>query len=250
MKQSQDNTIRVAYDATVLAAARQNPHARTGIFRVAENVARQLLDHPDVELSWTAYGNPGLLGILDELVQEDRSLQAPILAPLRTNRLLSILKKPLDVLTATSLSRLVEPSRRTIEGWQNKAACAVRNFQQVDILHSPYHAFPPRENRSQHPVRFLTVHDLIPIKHPEWFCEWSATEIRTRVVPDRCRRLGAVYLRAYAQRPSRDDAQTQRAERSGHTVGPPVQSFARVLTQDASIKFVNGTTSDVITGIF
>lgn len=39
----------------------------------------------------------------------------------------------------------------------------------VDIYHSPYHALPRIVRRAPHLQRFLTVHDIIPVRYPHYF---------------------------------------------------------------------------------
>ena len=39
----------------------------------------------------------------------------------------------------------------------------------IDIYHSPYHRLPRIVTSTKHIKRFLTVHDIIPMLHPEWF---------------------------------------------------------------------------------
>ena len=44
----------------------------------------------------------------------------------------------------------------------------VRQLADVNVYHSPYFALPP-ETRQKGVHRFITVNDIIPLLHPEWF---------------------------------------------------------------------------------
>src|SRR5687767_11720303 len=50
-----DRPIRVTYDISCLAGASANPLGRTGVWRVAYNLARQLGTDPRVDLRWSAF---------------------------------------------------------------------------------------------------------------------------------------------------------------------------------------------------
>ncbi|EMI19950.1 glycosyl transferase group 1 [Rhodopirellula maiorica SM1] len=52
---------------------------------------------------------------------------------------------------------------------QQTATFSQRNLKNADIIHSPFHSFPKLDFSLPRPVRFLTVHDLIPLKFPELF---------------------------------------------------------------------------------
>jgi glycosyltransferase involved in cell wall biosynthesis len=55
------------------------------------------------------------------------------------------------------------------QGLFNPDAGNETNLQRADIFHSPYFPIPERVRKHKNIKPFLTVHDLIPIRYPEFF---------------------------------------------------------------------------------
>ncbi|SMP55936.1 Glycosyltransferase involved in cell wall bisynthesis [Neorhodopirellula lusitana] len=168
MKDSSPN-IRVSFDASVLAAAQVNPHARTGVFRVTDRLARFLLQRDDIDLNWIVSGNTDVLPELVQLIQDDPSLKRPIQASLRRRKCIAQAKKIFDYLAAKGLQSQLHWLTSSLASMQSNSTFSACAVSEADILHSPYHALPELDQSPKRPIGFLTVHDLIPIRFPEWF---------------------------------------------------------------------------------
>ena len=170
--------MEVIYDISLLAQAQRHTKARTGVFRVVENVARGLagssecklrfcvaetINHPvnfltrdpqlgkvDFALSGSARFKLGLYGEIHELT--DRLNANPmqgIALPLKASR------KVLYLL-ADFLARHGQLLRNS-------------DLAAANIYHSPFHALPEQTLAANGLKRFLTVYDLIPILCPKLF---------------------------------------------------------------------------------
>ena len=178
--------MKVLFDLSILGAA-ANPHQRgtQGIFRVAEHIARALVDAPDVEPWFYArqnrlearryfakellpaarhgarFAEPALLGgwpVAETVTRVDDFLSRRYPhAPWRW---------------LASGRVLWAGARRLLRGVEPAAAAG------LDIYHSPAGALPAWTARRPGLRRFLTVYDLIPLIHPEFFPAGTARHMR------------------------------------------------------------------------
>lgn len=118
---------RVLLDISVLGLSRLYPSARTGVFRVAENLARGLARSSEITLFFCA--------------TQSLSERAP------------------DTVAACRRYLDETPDLRAVP-------FVAEELPEADIFHSPFHAIPDSARRCR---RFLTVHDLLPLKHPHLF---------------------------------------------------------------------------------
>jgi glycosyltransferase involved in cell wall biosynthesis len=163
----------VLYDIAVLGLGLRDVRARTGVFRVVENVAVALRSEPSLELRFCATSGPA--ACLDYLRTHPPLASVP-LAP-------SSIRTSLDRLF--ELTSASAPSGRT---WKTPAALARRvvrrlalealrrlpavepgELSRAQIFHSPYFPLPEVTRGLPRLNRFLTVYDLIPILRPELF---------------------------------------------------------------------------------
>ena len=181
--------IRVLYDISRLGECHQQPHARTGLARVIENVASGLVDAKECEVSFCAAESYGALeGATDYLAQHPRLNSTPLLRPRKSPlkeklnaRLreinaelagLELRDAPGNAGVSQSLNRFrvrARIERRLIAqlgAVEYERPFDPRWLRSVDIFHSPFHALPQSATRA---ARFLTVYDLIPILYPQ-FC--------------------------------------------------------------------------------
>lgn len=162
--------MEVCYDISVLGGAVSNNSARTGIFRVVENVALQLAVHSEIALQFTALRNlRECLGYIET-------------HPLFGRVSLSYARLPLQIEdTKIQLSRRAKasdfPTKHTLKiarellSGTHKILTKVNgegNVKRIncDIFHSPFLPLP-RAVKSK--FRFITVYDLIPILRPQYF---------------------------------------------------------------------------------
>jgi glycosyltransferase involved in cell wall biosynthesis len=173
--------IRLLYDLSVLGAARANPLARTGVYRVVDSMARYMAKRHDVETNWTAYGNPEHLQDVIDLLRDDLSLQGQLVASVRKRRIIDAVSRPIRYLAASHLYRAVKPLLPLIDRMRNRYTFSEDDALGFEVLHSPFHSLPSIHVHSQSPVRILTVYDLIPIKFPHFF-EASTIEMFARTI--------------------------------------------------------------------
>lgn len=158
------------YDISVLGRAVGNNTARTGIFRVVENVALQLCRRSEVSLNFTA------LNCLQECLKYIETHDAFNRVPLSHTALSLYLEG-----TKNDLSRQLKTSRfpkkqglkiiRELLSGSHKVVTKLHgdgNVKRIncDIFHSPYLPLP---KNVQSKCNFITVYDLIPILQPQFF---------------------------------------------------------------------------------
>ena len=162
--------MKVLYDISVLGYGHQVARARTGVFRVVEEVALGLAGRREVELHLCASEAPELaLGYLRD---------APALAakPLAMRagrralyaRLLGLTERVdassgLGALPWRAARKPLHLLCRALDPLDDRAVRA------ADLYHSPFFALPARVRRAARLARFLTVYDLIPVKFPHYF---------------------------------------------------------------------------------
>jgi glycosyltransferase involved in cell wall biosynthesis len=171
--------MNILYDISVLGTGHTNPLARTGVARVVENVARGLMHHPDCTLRFTTLPHPDHLNAaLDYLTATPEFSTVPLPhSPflLENYRTLNTLQHritlqrqqtqtPPQLLNA--LTNALQPLQTTLA--QAQPLLFAESLAAAQILH---HSYFPLPDTTAYPQlqRFLTVCDLIPILHPEFF---------------------------------------------------------------------------------
>lgn len=164
--------MRVALDISVLGVAHRYPSGRTGIFRVADRLARGLARAPECELTFVAPRSVEIYLRCAEALAADPELPESRLAG-----------APAGVAALRALERRAEalagadaplPRRVTRKGWWtvfnavNAGLRPVRHpgVADAEVYHSPFDRLPAHTGRAR---RFLTVHDMIPRLFPEHF---------------------------------------------------------------------------------
>ncbi len=125
---------------------------RTGIFRVADELARGLVKSPNINVDFISphYPSQSSRYIKDENISK-KSIAFPTIKHRVINKIKSITGNNNvlnSILPSTSINALV-----------NRA----------DIYHSPFFPILEEVTQSKSIKSFLTVHDLIPILYPQYF---------------------------------------------------------------------------------
>lgn len=170
--------IKLLYNVSTLGIGHFHPPARTGVYRVVENLAQALKQSPECDLKLCAHATyftyavqnylsatPALADL--PLTQVPSSVQASLYTTQRAI-LETIPKAP--SFTKQSLRTV----RKTLGGVSRALDLVVGSIDSeslaaADIFHSPFEPIPSQVQRAKHLKRFLTVHDLIPILLPEFF---------------------------------------------------------------------------------
>ena len=172
--------LNVLYDASVLGIAYRN-QSTFGLSRTADQLLAALLEQPEVSLSLSSdvSYNVWLFTRL-YLAQHPTYGRLPWRSDALNARFRNLIKDWLlkDALFSRYLAQLkkiglVKNEARAYQ-WRSELmewrfrGTPRRSLAGLDIYHSNYHALPA-VIREQHKVKaVLTVHDLIPILHPEW----------------------------------------------------------------------------------
>ena len=145
---------------------------KKGVYRVVDNIARQLMTTQECDMRFGVGLSLSTLKYALEAIRGDSLLSLSPIAyprtPLLYKRLLEGLywKVCADGIVAQWLSRRLQALEDRFCGRSIPRAA----FRDVDIFHLPYVycSIPNEILRYRHLHIFVTVHDLIPILHPEY----------------------------------------------------------------------------------
>ncbi len=163
--------MNVCYDISVLGRAAGNNSARTGIFRVVENLAIQLSKHSEINLHFTA-----LRGLRECLsyIEKHPDLNHTQLSYTKFPFLLDDLRYRISNGIQYSdfpVKQTLKASRELLNGARKVLSYCSQGKENIKcpvggIFHSPY--FPiPKGLKSEY--NFITVYDLIPILYTQYF---------------------------------------------------------------------------------
>ena len=130
-----DDRINLVYDISVLGAGTVDQQARTGVYRFVENVMRGLKDSWSINL--TLFSFPEYVSATKEYLKTKEELP--------------------------SVRKIISESIQTAD------------IERADIFHSPFFSIPQKINEITATQKFLTIHDLIPAKFPEFFTQKHIT---------------------------------------------------------------------------
>jgi len=179
---SNKTPIRVLYDISVLGAGYHSHWARTGVYRVAENIAFGLNSSQEIEL--LCFLGDRLRQIYESLdyLNSPQSLGStpiiPHLGDLRYgNQLYEVQKSLYKLFYSNKLPHAKLILKGLIKGvyaTEKKIIQLALNLEQnnvskIDIYHSPFKPIPNAIRNYKKIKHFLTVHDLLPILRPDYF---------------------------------------------------------------------------------
>lgn len=168
--------IRVLYDAAVLGAGHHDPRSRTGVFRVTESVALELLAHP-VECELIFYASRNQIDTIEYMASEPR-FRGVHFSPSRTWKNVHDLWRKFDRKGRETqpglpgfLLRYMGSSLTRVSSKFLGSILVVdqKSLRRAEVYHSTFYPFDYRVKRLTHIKRFLTVYDLIPILFPQFF---------------------------------------------------------------------------------
>ena len=156
--------MRVVFDISVLGAGFYIPRARTGIFRVIENLSQELVKAHAISVFSTGEKLYSYFQSLDYLQTNDRLQGLPLAKPDVNENVMDFMHKLHKLnynihrkrLPANLLNRVANRAFRTI----------ARNIVDQDMLatadvyHSPFHPFPEQVMKLTHLHKVITVYDL------------------------------------------------------------------------------------------
>lgn len=170
--------MNVIYDISVLAQAQRNPKARTGVFRVVDNVARGLANSQELNVRFcVAEGVNDPVDFLAGDVQlKDIDLALSASARFRLHLYRHIYRLTDRVATVEPGMRLrsIKALRKSLyrlsefSTWPGRVLND-RDLAFAEIYHSPFNPIPKQAREARGLKRFLTIYDLIPILCPALF---------------------------------------------------------------------------------
>lgn len=173
--------MNILYDISILGVGHHTTRARTGIFRVIENLAYQLAISNECNLKFCTTQSPlRLLQVLDYLEDNQELSKNQLIyseGNVASNRYfyqkhLNLTNK---IQNSNNYSQLfLKVIRKTIgyiNSLKNISYESIPNnyLEEIDIFHSPFEIIPDSIRRNKKITSFLTVYDLIPILFPQYF---------------------------------------------------------------------------------
>ena len=165
--------MKILYDIAVLGLGHHQEKSRTGVFRVVENVAQELVRDPQLTLDFCASN----YSVWCE--QYLRAAGYPTGSPLKSGPMRMALDKlELALMDKASREEAGWTVGRVVRGCVGFAAMQIRSrlgvvptsvLSAADIYHSPFYALPANTRGWPRLRRFLTVYDLIALERPELF---------------------------------------------------------------------------------
>ncbi|GAB3897095.1 hypothetical protein GCM10028803_15210 [Larkinella knui] len=162
--------MNVIIDASLPGIGFYHHQAKTGVSRVAEQLVKGLFESDKVRLSLAA---PTHQAETMRYARETFGAQAPpLINRPGEQRRAKFENALLDPFAPQSLpSKIIRQVFYRTQKALNKeqARFSADLIPNGAIYHSPFFAIPDDIGRMPHIRKVLTVHDLIPIHHPEWF---------------------------------------------------------------------------------
>jgi glycosyltransferase involved in cell wall biosynthesis len=154
--------MKIVIDVGVLGLAQLFETARTGIYRVVSNLTLELLAREDLDLSFSSLSSLQVNQLTVQYLEDSGSSGRAFPDSLVEKTLAGLgnidLESPQVSFATKVLSRLCRISR-------------VRRIgRAADLYHSHYLPLPEFKSAGT-PVKMLTIYDIIPLIHPEYFDE-------------------------------------------------------------------------------
>lgn len=170
-----DLQMRVIYDISVLGLGFYVPRARTGIFRVIENLAQELVKENVIAAFSSAFNVRSHFECIDYLHSPPLLRDIPLLKPGINEGLFRFFQAEHEWLHADSTPSLLQKILR--RALNNRIAFSMlekhilnpADLASADIYHSPFYAFPSQVRKSKKLKKVITIYDLIPVLYPKFF---------------------------------------------------------------------------------
>ena len=173
--------IRVAYDISLLGNGYVSNQSRTGIFRVVEEVLRELNKRPNIQLHSLSLNKESTIWEEVSSFLYCKNEQSSLLSGFETNHYsrLNILKLYIGLVKCQKALITSSSSRNSLNYKVGRAlqicgsqlarmeSSVRRDTEDYDLYHGSYFSLPSRELLSNS-LRVLTVYDLIPLLFPNF----------------------------------------------------------------------------------
>jgi len=173
--------MKILYDISVLGLGHVHNRAKTGVFRVVENVANQLVN--DSHCLVTFCSNLDLNNLEDcrnYLQKQNQFKNTAFAIPSDFNKRFQIANEKFKIshkLNNNNLSFIEKTSDKILfrklmleeKIFYSKNLIDLKELNKTDIFHSPFFAIKDSIKKSGVHKIFITIYDLIPILYPKFF---------------------------------------------------------------------------------
>jgi glycosyltransferase involved in cell wall biosynthesis len=154
-------------DISLLGQGFYHQKARTGVFRVAENLATLL---PEISPDLTIFFLDNL-DLLSTIGYVNEHLKAQTIQFLNSNSQISIAEFQNKILSNFPYNSVLQKAFKRLFYQLNSSE--IRFKEQIldnsSLYHSPYFPIPAQIQARKKLKKLITIHDLIPIKYPQFF---------------------------------------------------------------------------------
>jgi glycosyltransferase involved in cell wall biosynthesis len=159
--------MKTILDVSLLGQGFYHQKARTGVFRVVENLA-SLLPNISSDLEVIFVDNLDLLSTLGYIKSNLTNHQIDFLNKPSQVSIAKIQSQILDLFSYNSLpQKAIKRLFYQLNSFENQFQEDI--LANSNIYHSPYYPIPPQIQDINSLRKLITIHDLIPIKYPEYF---------------------------------------------------------------------------------
>lgn len=168
--------MKVIYDISVLGNGFYIPRARTGIFRVVENLAEALAEHQVITM-YSSQSADNYFFCLDYLQSNKNLNSLPLVKPeLRFGMTAGFIDLYRNVQkkrhTTENASFLLRAANRLLHESSKifvSDAISTDALLSADIYHSPFYPIPRQIKKHKQIKTIITLYDLIPLLYPQFF---------------------------------------------------------------------------------
>jgi glycosyltransferase involved in cell wall biosynthesis len=169
--------MKILYDISVLGIGHYHSPARTGIFRVIENLANGLADSEEVDLNFCATLSLETVNqTIDYLQANPKKLSDVLFSTPGWQK--NVIRKITDLINNINQKENININSKVIRKFFYSAANIIdqntrivnnNQLANIDLFHSPFHPIPEYIQLTKKTKKVLTVYDLIPILYPHFF---------------------------------------------------------------------------------
>jgi glycosyltransferase involved in cell wall biosynthesis len=159
--------MKTILDVSLLGQGYYHQKARTGVFRVVENLAT-LLPTISSELEVIFVDNLDLLATIGYLSEHVKNQEIQFL---NAESQLSIANFQNQILTLFPFNSLPQKAIKRLfyQLYSSKSHYQDKVLDSTNLFHSPYFPIPKQIQELKKLKKLITIHDLIPIKYPQYF---------------------------------------------------------------------------------
>lgn len=163
------SSMKIVIDVGVIGLAQLFETARTGIYRVISNLSLELLARDDLDISFSSLSSLQVNQLTDFYFAEKNFAAKSFPRNWFEKTLITLAGCDRQTSQEHIVAKILSKLYRT--------SLSHRIGVEADLFHSHYSALPCFRSR-QPPVRMMTIYDIIPLIHPEYFADGFVDEFR------------------------------------------------------------------------